>query len=141
MLTLYVIPCDNPEQANIQKLKESAEGVADRVEVLDHRRLDEVEPETEWYAFLFSNEWLDEGLKFALPVFLEQTDSDYLILYKKVVENNFGTLVPRTFIVPRIFRSNIKLIGNDRLVPVGQEDLRFLQVLDGWILEPTRVIQ
>ena len=141
MLTLYVIPCDNPEEADIPKLKQSAKDVAEKIVVLDHRRLDEVEPETKWYAFLFSNEWFDVGLKDALPIFLEYDECDYFVLFKKVIEDITGTLIPKTFVAPRIFRSSVKLEGAGSLIPRNPESLKAIKVLDGWILEPTRVIQ
>lgn len=141
MMTLYVIPCDNPKESNIEKLKESAKDICDVIHVLDHRRLDEMSPETEWYAYLFSNEWFDDSLTFALPMFLEDRNYDYLVLYKKVQEDISGAVVPKMFVAPRIFRSHIKLEGEGSLIPRNPDDLKFVQVLDGWIMEPVRKIQ
>lgn len=141
MMTLYVIPCDNPEQSDIQRLKQSAKDVCDVIHVLEHRRLHEVEPETEWYGYLFSNEWLDGPLTDALPIFFEDTKYDYLVLYKKVQEDLHGVVTPKMYVAPRFFRSYVKLESDGNLIPKDPEKLSFVQVLDGWIMEPTRKLQ
>ena len=142
MLKLFVIPCDNPEDSNLTKLRESIGDLDVCVEIIGHRDLNSVDKGTyPWYGYLFSNEWLDDGLRFALPYFLEQEEIDYLVLFKKVIEDRGGVTEPKAFQMPRIFRSEIEVQGPGNLNPVNAEKLSFLKVLDGWIMEPHRKIQ
>jgi len=142
MLNMFIIPCDNPEQSDILKLKKSLSDVAGHVSVLKHRDLNSLDKGTyPWYGYMFSNEWMDESLQYALPLFLEEEELDYLVLFKKVIEDRGGVTEPRAFQMPRIFRSHVELEGPGQLVPKNPQDLSFAKVLDGWILEPSRKIQ
>jgi hypothetical protein len=142
MLTIFVIPCDNPKEGDIEKLKESMRDLDVDVQVLDHRDLNKMDKGTRpWYGYLFSNEWFDEGLRFALPYFLEDQKIDYLVLFKKVIEDRGGVKEPKAFQAPRIFRADVEVMGPGDLNPVNAENLSYLKILDGWILEPDRKIQ
>jgi len=141
-LTMFVIPCDNPEQADINKAKDSLTDVANEISVLDHRDINTMDKGMSgWYGYLFSNEWLDDGLRFALPFFLEKSEEDYLVLFKKVLEKKGALITPKIFQTPRIFRRDIEVEGPGSLIPINGEQLSSIKILDGWILEPHRKIQ
>jgi hypothetical protein len=142
MLTIFVIPCDDPKQADIDKLKKSLLEVACEMCVMEHRDINSMDKGTsEWYGYLFSNEWFDEGLRFALPYFLEKSGEDYLVLFKKVLEKKGALITPKIFQAPRIFRRDIELEGPGSLIPIHGEQLSSLKILDGFILEPHRLVQ
>ena len=143
MITVYVIPCDSPERSDYSKVTESLKPVADNVIWLEHRRLNERrEHKTPYFGFLFSDEWLDVGLQEALPIYLSQKkpDFEYLVLFKRVIENVQGVRNTKIFQAPRIFRNDIIIAEGDSLVPENQESYKFLRVMDGWILEPERIV-
>lgn len=137
-ITIYVIPNDDPKRANIKKLKNSFgfEGV--EFVSLDNRDLAAVNPKTPYYGFLFDNEWLSDGLRFALPIWIANFHKfDYLVVFKRVFVLNNNIPEPHVFTVPRFFKSEVRLI-NDSLVPENHEGLKFERVMDGWILETNR---
>jgi hypothetical protein len=145
MLTIYIIPCDDPSRSDFGRAEESFSEVASRVIQLDHRKLNEIKDhKNPYFGFIFSDEWIDEGLQEALPFYLAQKkpDFDYLVLYKKVFENVGGIQgTPKIFISPRIFRQGIVLEGKASLVPENPTAYKHMTVMDGWILEPERMIQ
>jgi len=141
-LTMFVIPCDNPQQGDIEKLKKSLVDAADEICVIKHRDLNSSDKGMSgWYGYLFSNEWLDEGLRLALPYFMEQSEQDYLVLYKKVFEKKGALITQKIYQAPRIFRRDIELEGPGNLIPINSHKLSSVSVLDGWIMEPERKIQ
>ena len=137
MLTLYIIPSDRKEKANVQRAIDSFLPMPGsdklKVEVLGNRDLHLVEPETDWYGFLFDVEWLDEKIADALPVFMAN-DFDFLIAYKKVTVKG----APKIFFAPRFFRKEVKLIPH-KLIAENEEDLKREKILNGWILEEDRL--
>lgn len=141
-LTMFIIPCDNPVQGDTKKACDSLIDVAEDVFVMDNRDINTMDKGMSgWYGYLFSNEWLDEGLRFALPYFMEKSQEDYLVLYKKVLMKKGALITPKIFQTPRIFRRDIEVEGPGSLIPINGEHLASLKVLDGWIREPHRLEQ
>lgn len=89
---------------------------------------------TSHYGYIYDNEWLDEGLAKALPIFLNVPLWDVLVIFKKVKINNED----KFFEAPRIFRSNVKM-QEGTLLPEKDPARIHERVLDGWILEDDRL--
>ena len=143
MLTMYILPCDNPERSDFNKSRESLSTVANRIIELDHRNLNQIgNHRAKYFGFIFSDEWIDDGIKESIPLYLAQKrpDFDILVLMKKVLENTNGIRNDKIFQSPRIFRKDIKIESAGNLVPVEPEKYKFMRVLDGWILEPERIL-
>lgn len=132
-LTLFVIPGDDPRKADLDKAIRSF-GHCFKVRVLRDRRIDLVcgEVETEWFAYLYDNEYLEVELKEALPIFLLDTTLDYMIIWKKARSGGMPSQVSRA---PRIFRAGT-VLQEGKLVPDGRViDFSHETILNGWILE------
>ena len=132
MLTLYIIPGDN--KGDPARARKSFGDIVTVVSVLKSRRIDQLSLKTEFYGYIYDNEYLEEAVMRALPVFLDSAHFDCLILFKKVM-NEHGRA--QFFRAPRIFKSHIKL-KNDELVPEMSKGLRFETLLDGFVLEDDR---
>ena len=151
MLTMYVLPCDDMNQADKKRLEESfnftdMDGIEARLpcEVihLDHRRLCSVDRgRNPWYGYIIAHEWFSEGLSFALTTYLQSKHFDLYVLSKKVVERRGANRQTRWFVESRIFRSHVIFPDSPERVPVDVGNLRYERVLDGWIYEPERIIQ
>jgi len=78
------------------------------------------------YGFIYDDEMFDEKLLEALPHYFKfaMRDWDALVLFKKVGD--------KVYTVPRIFHQHITL--GELLNPIGL-DLKYLRVLDGWIID------
>ena len=128
MLSLYIIPCDNPLENRPEETEKSFGDVVTNTVVLGHRRLYEVDEKINpYYCYMFSNEVIDEQLRESIPIFLK-TGIDYFVLYRRrlVGDNN------SFFISPRIFKAGI-LLCEDVMLPTNQRKLSFIKILDGWI--------
>ena len=126
MLTLFAIQADdiqNPERAI-----ESFGDIVEKSIILDHRRIDNIPVDTDWYGYIYADEWLDDRIKEALPVFLTAQYFDCLILFKRVVDQG----KKRVFSSPRIFKQGVQL-KKDMLIPVNSGPLTFEKCLNGWI--------
>ena len=128
MLSLYVLPCDNPDLHNPDRTVDSFGDVVNRAVILEHRRVSEIKEQlNDYYCFMYSSEVIDEELRESLPVFLKE-DFDYLVLYsRRLVGSNHSFSIS-----PRIFKAYIRLC-NDIMLPVGQEKMTFVKILNGWI--------
>ena len=136
-LTIYVMPCGkdeiDPERA-VKSFENPQYTVA--YAILEHANLWDLNGthyESRWFGYIYANEWLDEELSEALPVFLQQDYFDYLLLWKKVEHGDKS----RYFRMPRLFRSVVPLIKGE-LVPENIDTLTGETVLNGWILENAR---
>ena len=141
MLTLYVLPNDNLEKADPQKtisfLKQLEEltGEKCKYEFLNHRRLNEVEPTTPYWMYMFDNEWMHPYLVDALPnCFMSSASWDYLVFMKNI--NVVEKPKPVITQAPRLFKNHIK-IQEGTMLPENQESLRFARIMDGWIFDET----
>lgn len=136
-LAIYILPCGN-ETHNPPRAAESFEDIkyVVKIETLDHANLWELNGthyEYKWFGYIYSNEWLDEELAKALPVFLQYDYFDCLILWKRVMDND----TPRAYRMPRIFKNWVR-ITEGGLLPEDGDDLRFEKALNGWVLESDR---
>ena len=122
MITLFIVQgC-----ADAKDPKESIDSfgkMASEVhQVASLKEINSTDRANDWYAVLYDNERIDEQLKEGLKVFIEQTDADVLVLFKKAGE--------RAFRSPRLFRRNITL-KDGTLMP--EQDAKFETVLNGWV--------
>ncbi len=127
MLTLFAIEADSLQDP--ERAIESFGDIVEKSHILDGRRIDNIPVGTDWYGYIYSDEWIDEQLKESLPVFLAAGYFDCLVLFKRVVDQG----EPRVFTSPRIFKQSVKL-AKDMLVPEHPGPLTFEKCLNGWIL-------
>ena len=131
LMTLYIFPCDNPELHNPERAKASFGNVVQFSRILETRRLDlEKDFQTPWYGYIFSDEYLDDEVKTALPIFLASDQFDCLVLMKKAMVDGKIKVTQS----PRIFRKDVRLM-EDTHIPENPQRLRFERMLDGWIRE------
>jgi len=129
MLTLFVFPCDNKDLHDPERAKASFGDTVQFSQILEARRLDlEKDFQTPWYGYIFSDEYLDDQARDALPVFLASDQFDCLILMKKVLVDGEMKVTQ----APRIFRKDVRLVENTH-IPENPQRLRFEKMLDGWI--------
>lgn len=127
MLTVFIVP-SHRSNANIEKTMDSFEGLKvpyQIVPVQNHRDINKYGKKNDWFAIFWDNEYLDEPLKEAIPVFLQWKQFDVLILYKK------ESMVDASWRY-RIFRSGTFLVDDFRPISLW---LNREVILDGWILE------
>lgn len=140
MLTLYVIPSDDPKKDDFQRVKDSFSGIDSDFVFLNHRDIWDISlrQNQPWYGYLFGNEWIDSSLRDSLPYYLAGAgDISYLVFYKKVYENVMGVRNAKLFQAPRLFKKDVRLKMGQH-VP-EDPSLKYLTILDGWILETDRV--
>ena len=129
LMTLYIFPCDCEELHDPERAKESFGDVVQFSQTLKDRRLDLVcNHPTPWYGYIFSDEYLDDKAKAALPTFLAVGGFDCLILMKKIMVD--GEM--RVTQAPRIFKKDVRLVENTH-IPEDHDSLIFERMLDGWI--------
>lgn len=129
-LMLFVIPSGNKDLMDFHRTVASF-GPGIQYEAVKPKEILTRKIETPWYCYMFDNEWIDEELKEALPILLEQ-NLDYYILMKKVF---IGARLA-FFNTTRIFRSKVKL--NNGLGIKSPSGFIGTRILDGWILETPR---
>ena len=74
VLTIYIVPCDDPRQTNEKRLVNSFRDVGFPVRFvrMKDRDLSKFENhETPWFGYLWSNEYISAGLIDCLSVFLQ----------------------------------------------------------------------
>ena len=127
MLTIFVIP-SHKDNADVGKSIASFSGIAvdtrmvvasDPCEVNRHKR------KSEWFGIFWDNEYIDEPLKEAIPVFFAHSNLEMLILYKK------ESMVEATWRA-RFFKRHIYLLGDYCPLCLW---LNKETILDGWVLE------
>lgn len=141
-LTLFIIPGGPAGAGDYNRVVSSLEGVVDYVEFLSDRRVDLASRDvrTDWYMFLYNNEWVDPKVKQAIPVFMEYP-FDAIVLFKLVYERQdkdyYTELENRIFTVPRIFKKGV-ILNEEDLTPKWAHRLKFERLLDGWVHEDIR---
>jgi len=139
VLTLFLLPGDRADMDNFDRAKAS---LLDKTEsciyILSHR--DDLAkmktPDTEWWAFLFGNEWFDEDLGKALHVHLKYNNADCLTLFKNVVTSEGEK---KAFVATRVFRTCAVPVLGIESYNKYENELTFEKVLDGWLMEDDRV--
>jgi len=129
MLTLYVIPGGAVTKASIERAVKGflSKEYKTEVRVLNIFNYHEMNPETMWKAFIYSNEYVTDEVQEALESFLFVDTWEYYSFYRKSREEKVS-------VAPRIFRSDVQLKG-DAPYPVDISKLSGTFVLDGWIME------
>ena len=126
-LTVYIMDADKNELP-LATIMDSVGDVVESFVLMSHRNLaDNVKScETDWYMYLFSNEFLSEELTKALPVLME-SEFDVWIMFERRKDNKgeykYG-------LSPRLFKKEIELIDMLPLLPTKDSIER---VLDGFV--------
>lgn len=127
MLTLFILP-SNKENANTEKTIESFSGISDNfkaVSISNWREVNNYGDKNEWFGIFWDNEYIDNNLKEALPIYFLYNNLEALILYKK------ESMVDAVWRY-RIFRRSVYM-GSD-FCPTSLWLSKEI-VLDGWVLE------
>ena len=130
MISLYIIPNDNENDARVERCIESFEGLADDVVVMENRRLHNItDVKKPWWCFMFDNEYIDSNLRISIPSYLLEKDErhHYFVLYKK---DKFG----RVYYAPRLFRRGVRIQDGPSLIPDKPHLLTAGYIFDGWLL-------
>lgn len=126
-LTVYIMDADKNELP-LATIMDSVGDVVESFVLMSHRNLaDNVKScETDWYMYLFSNEFLSEELTKALPVLME-SEFDAWIMFERRKDNKgeykYG-------LSPRLFKKEIELVDMLPLLPTKDSIER---VLDGFV--------
>jgi len=127
LVILYILPCDRLYIGGVEKAAKSFGDVLAGYKMVEDKRLDRIEEHgAPWFGYLQEDEWLDEDLKFALPIALEAKE-DCIVFFKKVLHRG----QPKYFYTPRLFREYIRL--DEKLLPPPNIDV--IRLLDGWLME------
>ena len=127
-LTVFILPADFGD--NIKRLKDSFKKTLKEIDVefveLNHRNIskEQYKVETDWFSYLFSNEYIQESLAVAIPVFLRHAQEDCLTLvYRNISKEQYSQ-------APRIFRNFVKIKD---MMPLKTNKYSFNKILDGFI--------
>jgi len=127
MLTIFIIP-SYAKNANVRKTIASFAGIDGGfrvVPVLSCAEINSYNKKDDWFGVFWDNEYIDAGLKGALPVFFSFSNLEVLILYKKEGEEEATWR-------KRMFRKNIFLVDDCRPLCLWENRET---VLDGWVKE------
>jgi hypothetical protein len=125
MLTLFIVS-SGKDNANIEKTTESLSGVQGSiVPISSWWEINDYQNKDDWFGIFWDNEYIDNNLREALPIYFLYQAKEALILYKKV------SMVDAIWRY-RFFRRSIYL-GED-FSPLSFW-LNKEIVLDGWVLE------
>lgn len=125
MLTLFILKSGDPKADSNALLKSFNHMAPDIVFAGSIKVISDFpDMRTKWYIVMYDNEKLDQNLMEALPVYLEHSKSDVVVMFK-IDENDEVTTAPRLFRKDVILRENC-LLPRDK-------SLKFDRALDGWI--------
>jgi|GEM_PF-4638772 len=141
-LTLFVLKNDTPAFANVKRLLDSfskVKGVANVVVVnMEDRRLDLIEVETDWWMYMFDNEYLDPAMIRVLSTYLESEVYDFFQAYQRIIVPEMVDGVEKarvkTYLSPRIFRAKVRVQSEHIYIPIDVDNLTVTSILDGWIV-------
>lgn len=125
IVSLFLIPGDRAP--NIERAINSfGKNLLRNVVVCETREPAFQEAQAPYFAYMYTDEWCDQALRLALPVFFQTQNRywDSLSLFRRNVHDG------KTFIAPRIFKSGIQMEG---LMPKYPTPLVFERVLNGYL--------
>ena len=126
-MTLIIVPIEGIDDS---RLLESFDSISSYYKRLQKDRYFNVDVNTEWKMFMYSNEYLSNQLVEAFPIILDNEEFDYFSFYKLALGENNKI---KYSISPRLFRSGIELRDNS-VYPIDMESLKGTTILDGFIL-------
>lgn len=85
--------------------------------------------QTEWWIYLFEDEYMNSKLLEALPICMASPGHDIFVFMQKVKHDNGDMKVYQS---ARMFRKDTQEFDN--LLPVDFDAERIERILDGWIL-------
>jgi hypothetical protein len=124
MLHLCILPGDGKE--NARRAIDSFGCLVSSVIVCPTREI-KIDTKSLYTGYLYWDEYLEPKLREALAVFLLHDYWEFLVLYRKIMENQE---MKGARISPRIFKNTVQLNG---LLPATPSYVSE-RVLDGWIL-------
>jgi hypothetical protein len=127
MLTVFIIP-SHKENADVEKTIASFSGIDFDFKVVgisNPYEINRYKRKDKWFGIFWDNEYIDEAVREALPVFFSHSTLELLILYKK------ESMVDATWRA-RLFKRHIYLLNDYRPLSLW---LNREVVLDGWVKE------
>ncbi len=86
----------------------------------------------DWWGFIYDDEILNPDLQQALPVIINHEEIECFHFFKRVKTPSVIEHYSH-YVVPRIFRNYVSLIGPDKLIPKNINNLKCEYIMDGWI--------
>jgi len=128
MLTSFVLPSEKPN-ADVDRTFYSLSHIEVEQQIVSVSCWREINKykKDEWFSVFWDNEYIDDGLQKALPVFLSFPNIETLILYKK----DKLVTIEATWRY-RVFRNYVYLVNDCKPVSVW---LNREAILDGWVRE------
>lgn len=125
-LTLYIMKSDDGV-VHPDSIMSFGDVIEETVYVKD-RKLDKTVKgcSTDWFCYIFSNEYIEKELRDALPLYFYQDVYDIIVFMQKAIRGNNI----KFYQSPRLFRRNIKLKG---MLPC-QKNLPHIRALDGFLV-------
>jgi hypothetical protein len=122
LLTVLALPSTI---SNIDRVRDSFNNIDSEIVFLQVDSDHNLEVKTPWKFFIYTDEWLSDDLKEALPFFLVHGDEyDFFSVYK-LIRNKVD-------LSPRLFKNNIKM---EKIAIYPDElNLKGLPILDGFLL-------
>lgn len=126
MLTVFIIPsfADNADVRRTIASFSGIEGGFRIIPVSDYAEINRNKKD-DWFGIFWDNEYIDEGIKEAIPIFTAFSKLEVLILYKK--ESKVDSTWRK-----RLFRKHIFLIDDYRPLCLWENKEA---ILDGWVKE------
>ena len=137
ILDLHIIPSSGnlkPDYIRDIPLMTSLDGF--ELHVIPGTADDIRKPHENIFGFIYDKEVLDEKLAEAIPEFMRFANTwDVLVLYKKYITKDGER---KYFEAPRIFKPYVQIRDDGALIPKSSDNLRYVYVLDGWLVEDDR---
>lgn len=121
-LTVYLVDRGGDREKAINSLKELEPVIVDKPNGTTPTSFSKCE--TDWYMVLFSDEYLEEKLRDAIPFFME-SDFEYFNVYRMMDDG----VSQRYFVSPRLFRNHVVLNKHGEV----NGDYVGTSILDGFI--------
>ena len=122
-LTLFIVRVNN-EKSDVNKTIDSFGELIDTPIFINNLfELNKVEKYTNWYGIMYDDEWIQNHLKVALPIFFKECKADAFVIYKKIDK--------RMYLCPRFYRKNVKLMEGS---PIPEPSVTLIEtILNGWV--------
>lgn len=122
-LTLFILTVNN-EKSDVKKTIDSfGDLIAASIFIDNLCGLNKVKKLTDWYGIMYDDEWIQDELKVALPIFFKECKADAFVIYKKIGK--------RMYLCPRFYRKNVKLMEGS---PIPEPSVTQIEtILNGWV--------
>jgi hypothetical protein len=124
LTTLFVIPGDGKPNIE-QAVRSFGKLLLKNIVVCEDRNPPFHEAQAPYFSYMYSDEWCNDSLRLALPIFFQHWNWDCLVLFRRNIGEN------KYFQAPRIFKSGMEMDG---LLPKYPSCLLYERLLNGYLL-------